>query len=369
MYKTSLISLLALTMFCAGCASTNSDQVTSSEPEPLVLDNTQVFTHYSPTLDHTFRLRVALPGSYSWNESASYPLIIKLDGQWDFPLAVGAYNCITFDGQMPETVIMGIDWGDIEGDVHAIRARDLLPKAPSFYPDGGHAKTFLKVLIDEIMPEMENRFRLNGERVLIGGSWSAVFATYALFEQPEAFTGAIAIAGDYASASEIFEQQIRTLENTAALDGKRLYLGVGEWDQPLASQTATLVETLHQTELPGFQLHFDKLPGFGHSGMNLPGYAGGYQHVFQRANKTLSPAQLEAVSGKYRSSKEGSQDLIFVADENRLVAQMPSGEAIPLRAESETEFYHPGRRFDVRFTSDKVSIGYPFHSEEYQRIE
>lgn len=84
--------------------------------------------------------------------------------------------------------------------------------------------------MDEIIPELEDRFRLNGERVLIGGSLSAAFATYALLEQPEEFTGAIAIAGDYDVALQTLEPQIQALKNTDALDGKRLYLGVGGGD-------------------------------------------------------------------------------------------------------------------------------------------
>lgn len=368
MHKIAFLTLCTVMIFCAGCASTRGDRVPSSEPAPVVLDNTQVFTQYSPTLDHTFRLRVALPASYSSKETATYPLIVKLDGQWDFPLAVGAYNCITFDGQMPEAVIVGIDWGDVEGNIHEIRARDLMPEPTSWFPDGGHARAFINALATEIIPQLEERFRLNDERVLIGGSMSAIFATYALLEAPESFTGAIAIAGDYTATPDVFQQRIKALAGTDALSGKRLYLGVGDLDS-VAQSNQDLAATLAKTDLPGFELRFDRLPGFGHSGMNLPGYAAGYQHVFKRPDKAISLAELQAVSGEYTGEGKQSPELIFLIENNGLSAQKADGTRIPLKAKSATEFYHPGMRFDVRFAGDRVSVAYPFSSYEYKRSE
>jgi hypothetical protein len=61
------------------------------------------------------------------------------------------------------------------------------------------------------------------------------------------------------------------LADSNALNGKRLYVGLGKWD-PVALE---YVKELEKANLNGLQLKLDYLDGFGHSGMNIPGYAGG----------------------------------------------------------------------------------------------
>jgi predicted alpha/beta superfamily hydrolase len=357
--------LVMLFTFCTACASptkTQPEQITS-----VVLDSSQIFTIYSPTNKQNYRIQARLPGSYQNNPSKKYPVIIKVDGQWDFPLAASVFNNIYFDGQMPETIIIGIDWADVKGNVHAIRARDLLPAPMGSFANSGHAKKFVEVLEKEIIPELNNRFRLNGQEFLLGGSWGGTFVTFALLEQPNIFDGAIAIAGDYKTASEVFDKQIKSLSGSNALDGKRLYIGVGNGD-PVAPAVLDYAEKLKQAKLNGFKLKLDHLEGFGHSGMNVPGYAAGYQHVFERPRLSLATDKLRQFVGKYKSADANAAELTIQTEPQGLTAAM-DGNPISLLAKSENSFYHPGMFVNITFEATQAKVETFFGETIYQRVD
>lgn len=366
MSKILFAAVLALVLMSVGCASTQGHKTEALPPAtPVTLDSSEMFQIFSPTNNQHYRIRVRLPASYLTDTNKRYPVIIKLDGQWDFLLAASAYNCVYFDGQMPETVIIGIDWGDIDGNVHVIRARDLLPK-PMGFPNSGQAAAFVNVIAEELIPELEKRYRLNGQRFLLGGSWSGVFATYALFENPAAFDGAIAIGPSYDIAGDVMRQQLEAASRSQALKGKRLYIGIGKWD-PVAPSVLDYAKALEAANVQGLEFKLDDLAGFGHSGMNIPGYAGGFQHIFNRPRQAIASDKLLALSGVYQM--ENSEEQMVVSAQNQeLVIKFPGGETYHLWAQSDTTFYHPGVFYNISFAGDLASVETFFGSGRYRRL-
>ena len=362
--KIFVLRIVMLITFCTVCASGNAQpgQVT-----PVVLDSSRIFTIFSQTNKQNYRIQARLPGSYQNNPSKQYPVIIKVDGQWDFPLAASVFNNIYFDGQMPETIIIGIDWADVKGNIHATRARDLLPAPMGSFAGSGHAKKFVDVLAKEIIPELNNRFRLNGQEFLLGGSWGATFVTFALLEQPNIFDGAIAIAGDYNTASDVFDKQIKSLSGSNALAGKRLYIGIGAGDA-VAPSVLAYAEKLKQAKFAGFQLKLDHLAGYGHSGMNVPGYAAGYQHIFERPQLSLTTEKLNQFVGKYKSVGENPDELVIQAAPQGLIISTDE-EKTTLLAKSENAFYHPGRFLNITFEGTRAKVETFFGETVYERVD
>lgn len=332
--------------------------------QKVVMDSTQIFTVYSPSLNQDFRIQVNLPASYGQVPVKRYPVIIKMDGQWDFPLAANAYNGLYFDGQIPETVIVGIDWGSVEGDIHAVRARDLLPGPISQYAGSGYAKNFVDAIADEIIPQLEKRLPLNGQRFLLGGSWGATFATYGLLERPDTFDGAIAIAANYQPGRDVMQKRIGHLSKTNTLAGKRLYIGVGSWD-PVVNGVLELADTLKKAELKGFNLKLEQLDGYGHSGMNLPGYAGGYQHMFKRPKLALPINTVERYVGEYINPTAKSDNFTISLAADGLVITNAAGQVNHLWARTDNQFYHPGLFLELNFSNGKAEVETFFGKNSY----
>lgn len=359
-----IITILLISIGNPYAWATNSP---SEQPQPVILESTQIFTIYSPTTQQNYRIQVRLPGDYQTNLTKHYPIIIKLDGQWDFPLAASVVNNIYYDGQMPQTIVAGIDWANIEGNVHAIRARDLLPEPISAFEKSGQAKKFVDALVDDIIPQLNQRYRLNGQEYLLGGSWGATFATFALLERPKVFDGAIAIAGDYQIANKAFEQQIQKLSKSKLLAGKRLYIGVGKQDR-VAPVVVNYVEKLRQAELKDFSIKFDHLDGFGHSGMNVPGYANGYKYMFARPQLSLPQKTLDRYAGKYLSTDSNPTEMI-VSTANQGLALSINGSQLELIAQSESSFYYEGSFFNLSFEGSTARLETFGGSTIFQRVK
>ena len=57
---------------------------------------------------------------------------------------------------------------------------------------GSAGVLFRRIIRDELIPEVENKNRTNGKRILCGQSLSAVFTLFTLLTQPQLFDSYIA---------------------------------------------------------------------------------------------------------------------------------------------------------------------------------
>lgn len=365
MFRVSLFTCAVL--MAASAIGTEPDSALKEVAGPVVLDATQIFKIHSKINQQDYRIQVRLPNSYQTQPDKKYPLIIKVDGQWDFPLVTSIHNSIYFDGQMPEAIIIGIDWSDVRGDIHAYRARDLLPAPTREFENSGHAKKFISVLIDEVIPALNEHFRLNKQEFLVGGSWGGTFTTFALLDRPDVFDGAIAVGGNYVEGKDAFDQQLKSLANSNALDGKRLYIAIGKGDTiARAADVSAYVDRVKAANLKGLRLKFESPEGFGHAGMNVPGFANGYKFVFERPSIKIAPKKLEQFVGTYNSTTEGWSELVVKVESGKLTASIGNGD-LSLLAKTENDFYHPDSFFNLSFEGNTAKLGTFFGDAAYKK--
>jgi predicted alpha/beta superfamily hydrolase len=360
-----LALLTFFSLLCVGCSAVPQKHIQPSSVSSSFVDGNEMFVITSALQSQDYRIRVRTPASYAANPSKQYPIVIKIDGQWDFGLLSGAYNCLYFDGQIPETIFVGIDWNVTDDKVQALRARDLLPTALAPIPNSGRAEGFVDSLVKEIIPELNKRYRGNNQEYLVGGSWGGLFVTYALLERPDIFDGALAIGGSYSAAEPALREQIVRVKAAKSLAGNRLYLGMGKLD-PAATQGVNYFDALKAADIKGLQLKLDYLDGFGHSGMNIPGYAGGLQFLFARPQLALSKEKLQRLAGLYApADAKGEQLRILASDGLQLIYQ---DETINLLAQTETRFYREGAFLNLTFDNDQLLVETFFGSNRYRRV-
>jgi predicted alpha/beta superfamily hydrolase len=146
-----------------------------------------------------YRLTVALPFSYAPGDTTHYPVLYVLDGDPNLPLAALIQWNMTYDREVPQTILVGVGYqaANFMGTV-AYRALDYTPvrdeKADSEMTAGHHRKmvsgggaVFLRVMQEEIMPFIETHYRVSSDRALAGHSFGGLFAAYVLFTRPELF--------------------------------------------------------------------------------------------------------------------------------------------------------------------------------------
>ena len=113
------------------------------------------------------------------------------------------------------------------------RDRDMMPlSAPSYPVVKPGADNFLSFVRDELIPEIENKNRTNGKRILCGQSLSAVFTLYTLLTQPQLFDSYIANSvGWYADMDYFFSPLVdKAFQNPATYKDKRIFLANSEND-------------------------------------------------------------------------------------------------------------------------------------------
>jgi len=147
----------------------------------------QSYTVPSRRLGESRVVDVTLPAGYDANLTQHYPVLYVLDGEVEGQAAVAVARFYASTGQLPPMIVVGIR--------NTARTRDLTPAPLAGFtplPDvGAHggADAFLAFLADELIPWVDQRYRVAPMRVLVGHSLGGLFALYALAGRPELFAG------------------------------------------------------------------------------------------------------------------------------------------------------------------------------------
>ena len=197
MHKIVIVSLASLLL----SVTTVSGQ---SPPATAVIPRAEAHEFVSKLNGRAYTVLVSLPRTYSGDTSARFPVIYLTDANWLFGLTAQSYHLLRLGGMVPDALIVGIVRSGVEEDtregsaVGAERAFDLTPTrsideerqySQDYKRDvrTGGGPAFLRVVTEELIPNIEARYRANGDRTLIGYSLGGLFGAYALFQAPETF--------------------------------------------------------------------------------------------------------------------------------------------------------------------------------------
>jgi uncharacterized protein len=147
-----------------------------------------------------YRITVAVPFGYSPSDTTRYPVLYMLDGDPNLPLTALIQWNMSYDGEVPNMIIVGIGYQapNFMGTV-PYRTLDYTPtKVPTADSQmtvnhhvkmvSGGAAGFLRVMTEEIMPFIGQSYKTGHDRSLAGHSFGGLFATYVLLNKPELFS-------------------------------------------------------------------------------------------------------------------------------------------------------------------------------------
>ena len=152
--------------------------------------------------DHA--VTVALPASYRAQPERSYPVLWVLDDPLMTRMAVSSVDLLVLGNMMPEVIVIGVG-SPAEDGLAGVGRRivEFSPPGKGFaapglaaermaqvapFPEYPHrADDFLAFLIDELRPQLAERYRFSGEHVLHGHSLGGMLGGYSLFARPGAF--------------------------------------------------------------------------------------------------------------------------------------------------------------------------------------
>jgi hypothetical protein len=244
--------------------------------QPLAIGET--FTTHSEILGEERRINVYLPPAYSSSATVRLPVLYMPDGGIgeDFLHVAGLVQVLTGNGTMRPFLLVGIEnterRRDLTGPTESADDRKIAPRV------GGSAK-FRAFLRDELIPQVEKRYRTTAERAIVGESLAGLFVVETLILQPELFDTYIAFDPSlWWNDRKLIAEAGKRLQ-AHALRGKTLYLATS--DEPgILAATQQFVKTLGPSDLAELRWHYEPMLEEHHSTIYHPAALRAFRALF-----------------------------------------------------------------------------------------
>lgn len=221
---------------------------------------------HSAVLDETRTLNVLLPPGYDMPEAASrtYPVIYLLDGavDEDYLHVAGLVQFLTTYELMPPSILVGIANTDRTRDM-TFPSQD--PRDATEAPTHGGSARFREFLAREVRPLVEQRFRTDDRRLLIGQSLAGLLATELFVEEPELFDDYVIVSPslwwDRFSLVGRIAPAVAAHPDLAA----RVCIAVGDEGPGMEGPAHAFAAALAADAPPTLEWHYLPLPGETHA--------------------------------------------------------------------------------------------------------
>ena len=214
---------------------------------------------------HTHHIYVRLPEGYEQAPDAAWPVVYLLDGDSLFPLLAPTHLFLAYDEGLPEAIVVGIAYGSFDPPINR-RGYDFTADGPDTDSGQGGAEQFHRFLREQLLPEVERRYRADpARRVLVGQSRGGYFVLWSALRDPDLFQGRIASNPAFAPAREqLFDtpaahrrDDLAVVVVSGARDTKARVQGAADWaaawttraDAPWAVDLVVLPEGTHAASI------------------------------------------------------------------------------------------------------------------------
>ena len=215
-----------------------------------VVGTLETFTLESEHLENSRTIRVWLPEGYSDSED-EYPVLYMHDVQNCFDQNTAAFGMEwNIDGALTELIKKGeVEPMIVVGIDNAGSQRSWEYNAPELYFQGRHGRAdkYLKMLLEEVMPQVEERYRVKTgpEHTSLGGSsFGGNVTVYALMHAPNVFGKALIESPAIRSIGPEYEKLILSHEGPWC---ERVFIGMGTKEtgdharDPIYAESATVL--------------------------------------------------------------------------------------------------------------------------------
>jgi len=241
--------------------------------------NGDYFEFESQAVGRLFHIYVRLPEGYV-KETARYPVVYLLDGDSLFPILAANHLFLNYDEGLPEAIVVGIAYGSFDLSINK-RGFDFSAPAADAGPEQGGAPAFQSFLKNELIPEVERRYRADSSRrILFGQSRGGYMVLYSAFTDPDLFWGRIASNPAFEPGRELFfSSAAPTSRNDLGLvvtSGSRDYADLREG-------ALKWFDTWKDVEDSPWSLSYLTIQGGTHAADSTNSYRAGMLWLFSRA--------------------------------------------------------------------------------------
>jgi len=218
------------------------------------------------------------------------PLLVLLDGEWNFRTVSTAASHLTAQGRLPPMVVVGV--------VNTDRGRDLSPTFKGGDFAAGPSDRFLAFLADEVMPHLAAKHPLGRFRILMGHSNAGMFSLYAFMRRPELFQANLALSPSFGLDDRFAGLLAKALAKGSA-SPRFVFLGAGgDEEADISVGALRLAKTFEASPSADLEFRYESFPGETHGSV-------GYR-AFYRALECLGlpDAPLKESPARYLSEAQ-----------------------------------------------------------------
>ena len=208
----------------------------------------EYFDVNSEILQDKREIKLQLPRTYNENEGQSYPLILVFNGEYLFEPFAGIADYLGNWDEVPEAIIVGINQSKTKNDDFQIGEDRYLPE--------GRGADFFDFIEIELIPLLEEKFRIAGFKIAVGHSRSGNFINFFLLRKSLSFNG-------YISLSPLLSKKMpdRIINALKTKETKLFYyLANAENDfESARKRTSTLADSLMKIDNPKAEISYDQI--------------------------------------------------------------------------------------------------------------
>tara|TARA_B000000437_G_scaffold101145_1_gene73354 strand:- start:447 stop:1625 length:1179 start_codon:yes stop_codon:yes gene_type:complete len=168
-------------------------------------------TIFSKYLDEKRSLQIQLPRTYEFELDKKYPLMIVLDADYMFNLVAGSVDYLSYWGDIPENMVVGINQKDTR-----FKDSSVLDNL-TFTPITSTA-AFYDFIVNEIIPYFSKNYRISNFMIIVGQERTANFVNFFLLKQNPQIRGVISISPKISKNMKGY-----LFENLSKLNSKVVY--------------------------------------------------------------------------------------------------------------------------------------------------
>ncbi len=201
-------------------------------------DSIKIVKLKSKVLNETREVMIRLPENYSKDTLKSYPVLVTLNDKDNFNWASNIVAIQASRYGVEDMIVVGLPHNGNYSD-------DNFPyKEDSSLELSAQSQNYSKFIREEALVYIENNYRTNGGRFIIGHSLSGLFVLQLLMQYPESFSSYVVL-----SPSVQYAPQMATALRDFLLKNEKLtnqiFLSIGEMEHSLIqTEFRTLSQTL-----------------------------------------------------------------------------------------------------------------------------
>jgi predicted alpha/beta superfamily hydrolase len=224
----------------------------------------------SDFLKDTRELKVQLPRNYNENLSKEYPLIIVLDGDYMFEAVSGSVDYLSYWGNIPESIIVGVNQINTRyDDCSVLDNIDFVPISST--------ANFYDFISEELIPYFDKNYRTTKFKVAVGHETTANFINYFLLNNKTSFSGFIAISPKFSYNMEnyLIERFDKIKTNVF------YYLASSDRDfKSIDERTKELSRNLNSSKNELISFKYKQYNNLTHYNLPIHSVSEGFEHVF-----------------------------------------------------------------------------------------